>query len=153
MSEPVITWSCKKFTALTAPELYTILRLRSEVFVVEQNCVYLDPDGKDAKALHLCGWLNNEHLVAYARLLPPGISYSEASIGRVVTAAAHRKDGYGRILMRKAVENCLSLFGPSNIRIGAQQYLVKFYSEFGFQAVSEPYLEDGIPHVEMLLNN
>lgn len=147
-----VTWTCKKFDELSAAELYTILKLRSEVFVVEQNCVYLDTDGKDAQSYHLCGWLNNELLVAYARLLPPGLSYPEASIGRVVTHPAHRKDGYGKVLMQKAIKNTQSLFNISPIKIGAQQYLLQFYNSLGFTACSEPYLEDGIPHLEMLLD-
>lgn len=147
-----VTWTCKKFDELSAAELYTILKLRSEVFVVEQNCVYLDADGKDAQSYHLCGWLNNELLVAYARLLPPGLSYPEASIGRVVTHPVHRKDGYGKILMQKAIKNTQSLFNISAIKIGAQQYLLPFYNGLGFTASSEPYLEDGIPHLEMLLD-
>ncbi len=151
-STPVI-WTCKKFNELTPTELYAILKLRSEVFVVEQNCVYLDADGKDAQSLHLCGWLNNQLLVAYTRLLPAGISYNEASIGRVVTNSAHRKDGYGKTLMQKSIESVYKHFGKCPIKIGAQQYLIKFYESFGFQVISEPYLEDGIPHVSMLLNN
>ena len=148
----LITWTCKKMSDLSPSELYTILKLRSEVFVVEQNCVYLDADGKDALSYHLCGWLNNELLVAYARLLPPGLSYPEASIGRVVTNPAHRKDGYGKILMQKAIENTRSLFNTSSIKIGAQQYLLRFYNGLGFTACSEPYMEDGIPHLEMVLD-
>lgn len=153
MNEPKIIWTCKKFNELSSAELYNILKLRSEVFVVEQNCVYLDADGKDASAYHLCGWLNNDLLVAYARLLPPGISYAEASIGRVVSHPAHRKDGYGKILMKKAIEKTTLLFDTHSIKIGAQQYLLKFYNSFGFRAIGEPYMEDGIPHVEMLLSN
>lgn len=146
-----LIWTCNKMDELTPVELYLILKLRSEVFVVEQNCVYLDADGKDMQAYHLCGWLNNEVLVAYARLLAPGVSYSEASIGRVVTSPAHRKDGYGRILMQKAIDHTMELFNISSIKIGAQQYLTRFYNDAGFTVTSEPYLEDGIPHVEMLL--
>ncbi|MBC7935537.1 MAG: GNAT family N-acetyltransferase [Rhizobacter sp.] len=146
-----ITWTCKIMNELTSSELYTILKLRSEVFVVEQNCVYLDIDGKDMDAYHLCGWLNNELLVAYARLLAPGVSYTEASIGRVVTHPSHRQDGYGKKLMYKAIENTLTIFNTAAIKIGAQQYLLKFYSSLGFIVSSDPYIEDGIPHVEMLL--
>lgn len=146
-----ITWTCKIMNELTSSELYTILKLRSEVFVVEQNCVYLDIDGKDMDAYHLCGWLNNELLVAYARLLAPGVSYTEASIGRVVTHPLHRQDGYGKKLMYKAIENTLTIFNTAAIKIGAQQYLLKFYSSLGFIVSSDPYIEDGIPHVEMLL--
>lgn len=146
-------WTCKKFEDLTAAELYCILNLRNQVFVVEQNCVYLDTDGKDAASHHLCGWLHNE-LVAYCRLLPPGTAYTKlASIGRVSTHPAHRKDGYGKILMQHAIEKTYSIFNVSTIKIGAQQYLIKFYSNLGFKVISEPYLEDGIPHVEMLLSH
>lgn len=137
---------------LSTDELYSILKLRSEVFVVEQNCVYLDADGKDQDAWHLCGWLNNELLVAYTRLLAPGVSYPEASIGRVLTHPAHRKDGYGKILMQRSIEKTLAIFNVTDIKIGAQQYLTRFYSDLGFTVTSEPYMEDGIPHVEMLLS-
>lgn len=148
MNEPI--WVCKKFDELTVHELYCILKLRSEVFVVEQNCVYLDADGRDEASHHLCGWLHNR-LVAYCRLLPPGIAYeSEASIGRVVTHPAHRKDGYGKILMQKAISKTYSLFNNSHIKIGAQQYLEKFYTDLGFHTVSPVYLEDNIPHISML---
>lgn len=145
-----ITWTCKKMNELSSSELYAILKLRSEVFVVEQNCVYLDADGKDTEAYHLCGWLNNELLVAYSRLLAPGLSYAEASIGRVVTHAAYRKYGYGKTLMQKAIQNTCEIFNTNSIKIGAQQYLLEFYNSLGFTVTSETYIEDGIPHVEML---
>lgn len=142
-------WVCKKFEELTVQELYCILRLRSEVFVVEQHCVYLDADGKDLASHHLCGWLHNE-LIAYCRILPPGLSYEkESSIGRVLTHPAHRKDGYGKILMKKGIEKTYALYPGVQIKIGAQQYLEKFYGNLGFQTVSEPYLEDDIPHISM----
>jgi ElaA protein len=147
MNEP--TWICKKFETLTVSELYCILKLRSEVFVVEQNCVYLDADGKDLAAHHLCGWLHNQ-LVAYCRILPPGLSYPEASIGRVLTHSAHRKDGYGKQLMKRAIQKTYSLYPVPAIKIGAQQYLLAFYTNLGFQAVGEPYLEDDIPHITMI---
>lgn len=144
-----IHWSCKRFDELSTPELYCILHLRSTVFVVEQNCVYLDTDNRDAEAYHLCGWLHNK-LVAYCRLLPPGVAYpDEASIGRVVTAPAHRNSGFGQILMSKAIPQTFELFSVTSIKIGAQQYLTKFYGDLGFSIISEPYLEDGIPHVQM----
>ncbi len=149
---PTIIWTCKKMDELTPAELYTILKLRSEVFVVEQNCVYLDTDGKDVDAWHLCGWLNNELLVAYARLLSPGVSYAEASIGRVVTNSAYRKYGYGKILMQKAIQNTCEIYHTNAIKIGAQQYLLEFYNSLGFNVTSKTYIEDGIPHVEMLFN-
>ncbi len=147
MKEPV--WICKTFNELTVAELYRILQLRSEVFVVEQNCVYLDPDGKDLSCYHLCAWLHDQ-LVAYCRIVPPGVSYEEASIGRVLTHPAHRKDGYGKLLMQNAIKKTYALYNGSTIKIGAQQYLVQFYGDLGFEAVSEPYLEDDIPHVLML---
>ena len=147
MNEPI--WICKKMEELTVSELYSILRLRSEVFVVEQNCVYLDADGRDLGSYHLCGWLENQ-LLAYCRILPPGLAYPQASIGRVLTHPAHRMDGYGKILMQKAIKKTYALFNVPDIKIGAQQYLLKFYSELGFQAIGDGYLEDGIPHITMI---
>lgn len=148
---PVI-WTCKKFDDLTTAELYCILNLRSKVFVVEQHCVYLDTDGRDSAAFHFCGWLENK-LVAYCRLLPPGVAYPQlASIGRVVTDPAFRKDGLGKIMMTKAIVKTYDLFGVTRIKIGAQQYLTRFYENLGFRVSSEPYLEDGIPHLEMLVS-
>lgn len=144
-----INWTYKNFNELTVAELYCILELRSEVFVVEQNCVYQDIDGKDVGSLHLCGWLKNQ-LVAYCRILPPGLSYEQPSIGRVVTNAAHRKDGHGKQLMQRAIQKTYILYKSSQIKIGAQQYLFNFYNELGFRQVGQPYLEDGIPHIYML---
>ena len=149
MDTPLIT--CKKFEALTPAELYEILQLRSLVFVVEQNCVYLDADGKDAKSLHLCFYSDNK-LVAYARLLPPGLSYKEASIGRVVSHKDHRKYGFGKLLMKEAIERTLAHYDTRKIRIGAQLYLKEFYEGFGFVQASPVYDEDGIEHIEMLLD-
>jgi ElaA protein len=144
-----LQWSIKKMDELTVTELYNILKLRSEVFVVEQNCVYLDTDNKDLQSFHLCGWLK-DNLMAYARILPPGLSYPEASIGRVCTAFSVRKNGYGQILMQHAINETYSLFTCSSIKIGAQLYLHSFYKSLGFNQISEPYMEDGIPHIEML---
>ena len=141
----MIEWIYKSFDELTVAELYTVMQLRSEVFVVEQNCVYLDADGYDDRAGHLMGWRQGE-LVAYARIFPPGVTYAEASIGRVITSAAARGTGAGRELMREAIARC-----SSPIRIGAQAYLERFYGSFGFVRVSEEYLEDGIPHIQMVL--
>jgi ElaA protein len=146
-----IQWTCKKFEALTNQEVYAILKLRSEVFVVEQNCVYLDTDDKDQDSYHLCGWLDNNILAAYTRIMPPGASYADASIGRVVTAPATRKSGYGKLLMEKSIAACFELFDTPSITIGAQQYLTKFYQDLGFIQVGMPYLEDGIPHIKMTL--
>jgi ElaA protein len=141
-------WTTKNFADLSPDELYAILRLRSEVFVVEQNCVFQDMDNKDQKSWHLMGW-ENDVLIAYTRLVPPGVSYELPSIGRVVTAPATRKTGFGKILMEKSIEELTRLFGQSSIRIGAQLYLKKFYTSFGFEQSSEVYDEDGIDHIEM----
>ena len=145
----MIYWECKHFSELTVCELYSIMRLRSEVFVVEQQCIFLDADNKDQKCYHLCGW-NNQSLIAYARLVPANISYDEPSIGRVVTSPQYRRSGAGRMLMQKAVEECLLIFDKKNIKIGAQLYLKQFYESLGFRQCSEIYLEDNIEHIEML---
>ena len=144
-----LNWTYKHFASLTTQELYTILSLRSEVFVVEQNCVYLDTDNKDPDAWHLCGW-ENDTLVAYVRILAQGVSYEEASIGRVLTNPAFRKLGYGVELMKVAIDKTLQQYGVEQIKIGAQLYLLNFYSSLGFTQTSEVYMEDGIPHIEML---
>jgi len=146
-----LTWTLKNFHDLTVDELYAILHLRSEIFVVEQNCVFLDVDYKDQKASHLMGY-DNDKLVAYTRLLPPGISYTEMSIGRVVTLAAARNSGIGKLLMTTSIGKIYELFGKQPVRIGAQLYLKRFYESFGFQQSSAVYIEDGIEHIEMLLN-
>src|SRR5215471_17894979 len=145
----MIVWKCKHFSELSPYELYNILRLRNEVFVVEQNCVYQDADNKDQQSFHLCGW-NDDTLVAYVRLLPRGVAYEEPSIGRVVTSPAYRRTGAGCMLMQKAIELCLEKFGKHNIKIGAQLYLKKFYESLSFQQCGEMYLEDNIPHIPML---
>ena len=147
----LLNWTYKHFTSLTTEELYTILSLRSEVFVVEQNCVYLDTDNKDVDAWHLCGW-QNDILVAYVRILAPGVSYEEASIGRVLTNPLFRNNGYGIELMKVAIEKTMNQFDVSTIKIGAQLYLLNFYSNLGFTQTSELYMEDGIPHIEMLFD-
>jgi len=145
-----ITWILKEFTQLSTAELYAIIRLRNEVFVIEQNCIYQDADNKDQASWHLCGWAGDE-LVAYTRLLPPGLSYEECSIGRVVTSPAHRKSGIGRELMQVSIEKAIKNFNTDTIKIGAQVYLKKFYESLGFVQCSDEYLEDGIPHILMLL--
>lgn len=142
-------WICKKFEELTPYELYAILRLRSEVFVVEQNCVYLDADNKDQECWHFAGWDNNLP-IAYVRLVPPGKSFKEPSIGRVVTSPKYRTGGHGRVLMQKAIGLCKEKYGSQSIRIGAQLYLKKFYESLGFVQGSDSYLEDGIEHIEMI---
>ncbi|HSZ85617.1 MAG TPA: GNAT family N-acetyltransferase [Puia sp.] len=143
-------WLCKKFDDLTPYELYAILQLRNEVFVVEQDCVFQDADNKDQDSYHLMGWQEND-LVAYSRILPPDISYSESSIGRIVTSPRTRKNGIGRELVKQSIAELYILFGKIPIKIGAQMYLQKFYESFGFKQTSDIYLEDDIPHIEMLL--
>lgn len=145
-----LTWIFKPFEELTNKELYAILALRSEVFVVEQNCVYLDIDGKDPKSFHLMAWHGDE-LTAYTRLVPPGISFEEASIGRVITSPRYRGLGIGITLMQKSIHHTLESYATNKIRIGAQLYLKKFYEGFGFITQGDEFLEDGIPHIEMLL--
>ena len=146
-----LNWVLKKFDELTATELYAIMQLRNEVFVVEQNCVYQDADNKDAKSFHFMGW-DNTTLVAYTRIIPQGISYTEASIGRVVTNPKYRGTGAGRELMQLSIRNTYNLFNCTAIKIGAQLYLKNFYKSFGFVQCSQQYLEDNIPHIEMLLS-
>ncbi|WP_158827578.1 GNAT family N-acetyltransferase [Mucilaginibacter lacusdianchii] len=140
---------CKSFYDLTPIELYAILRLRNEIFVVEQNCVFQDADNKDQKCHHLMLWQDSS-LVAYARLVPPGISYPETSIGRIITSSTVRGTGMGSILLERALEEVQRLFGSGPVRIGAQVYALPFYEKFGFVAQGEHYDEDGIPHVEMV---
>ncbi len=146
-----MNWHIKSFTDLDLHDLYYILQLRAEVFVVEQNCPYQDIDDKDQKAIHM--WCSNDEgkIVAYCRLLPSGVTYTEPSIGRVVSAPSIRNTGSGRLLMEKAINYMLSELHHTSIRISAQLYLEKFYISLGFATVSEPYLEDDIPHIEMLL--
>lgn len=144
-----LNWTYKSFEQLSPEELYDILRLRSEIFVVEQNCVYLDTDNKDQQSFHLCARLNDA-LVAYARILPPGLAYEEPSIGRVSTSPSYRKHGAGRILMEKAIEFTSKQFPGHDIKIGAQLYLNKFYSSLGFKQLGDTYIEDGIPHIHMI---
>ena len=142
-------WILKQFDTLTPKELYNILQLRNEVFIVEQNCPYPDCDNKDIHAWHLMG-MSEDKLLAYSRLLAPGISYSESSIGRVVSSPSMRKTGMGKELMKESIEQIHKLFQTNIIRIGAQRYLQKFYESFGFIQEGEPYLEDNIPHIHML---
>jgi ElaA protein len=143
-------WISKKFDKLKPAELYAILRLRSEAFVVEQNCVFLDMDNKDQVCVHFMGWEGDE-LLACARIVPPGISYVESSIGRIVTSLGTRRKGIGRDLVRRSIELLYALHGKTVIRIGAQYYLRGFYESFGFRVSGPVYLEDGIEHIEMLL--
>lgn len=143
-----VTWSLKKFDTLTPYDLYAILQLRNEVFVVEQNCVYQDADNKDPLSFHFMGW-SNDKLVAYTRIIPPGISFEEASIGRVVSSPSVRGSGIGRELMQQSISQLYQLFGNVTIRIGAQLYLQQFYGSLGFIPHGDIYLEDNIQHIEM----
>jgi ElaA protein len=145
-----IFWKCKPFDALSPHELYAIIRLRNEVFVVEQNCVFQDADNKDQKCFHLYGYIDN-NIAAYARLVPAGISYSDnISIGRVITSPMYRRNGVGKALMQQAIQQCYDLFKKQPIKIGAQLYLKHFYESFGFVQSGDVYDEDGIPHIEMI---
>ncbi|RTZ02230.1 GNAT family N-acetyltransferase [Flavobacterium sp. RSP49] len=144
----MLKWSIKSFKELSVDELYDLLRLRSEIFVVEQNCVYLDLDGKDKVALHLIGEFEGK-IVAHSRLFKPGISFDNASIGRVTVDSNYRDKKWGHDLMRESIAGIAHHFGESHITIGAQLYLKKFYESHGFEQTSEMYLEDDIPHIEM----
>ncbi|HET9055242.1 MAG TPA: GNAT family N-acetyltransferase [Chitinophagaceae bacterium] len=146
----MINWVLKKFEDLTVYELYAVLQLRNEVFVVQQNCVFQDADNKDKQCWHYMGW-ENDNLVAYARIIPAGVAYEYASIGRVVNSPGERGRGIGKELMKTAIERTYELFGKVPIKIGAQLYLKKFYSSFGFVQTGEIYLEDGIEHIHMVL--
>ncbi|PWK26855.1 ElaA protein [Arcicella aurantiaca] len=148
-----ITWYHKHFRDLNTTELYQILQLRNEVFIVEQNCPFQDLDDKDFKCYHLMGFDTvSQKIMAYTRIVPAGVSYEEASIGRVVSSPLARGGGIGKQLMKKSVELLEELYGGVSIRIGAQLYLKKYYESFGFQQDSEVYLEDGIEHIIMLRN-
>jgi ElaA protein len=143
-----ILFEIKRFNELSTQELYSLLQLRSEVFVVEQNCVYQDIDGKDAKAIHLLGTYNNE-LVAYVRIFKPGDYFEQASIGRVVVKQMYRNRNWGYDLMNEAIQATQTVLNETKITISAQLYLKKFYENLGFIQTSEMYLEDAIPHIEM----
>jgi ElaA protein len=142
---------CKAFSDLSVDELYEILALRSEVFVVEQNCIFLDLDHKDQKALHFMGFDQKNQLMAYTRLFNESVYYQGfLSIGRVVVSPKGRGEGYGREIFGKSVEKVQELFGQKLIKIGAQAYLESFYGSFGFESINEDYVEDGIPHKMMV---
>ncbi len=144
-----IEWKLAHFNDLSANELYNILQLRSAIFVVEQNCVYLDADGKDKQCYHLFATQNNV-VIACSRIVPPGVSYTEPSIGRIATATAARGTGKGKELVKRSIEASLQLHGNTSIKIGAQLYLKKFYESFGFVQVGNVYDEDGIDHIKMI---
>lgn len=149
MSAPPLTWRCLPFDALHARTLYALLQLRTEVFVMEQACVFQDMDGADAQCFHLLGE-GAQGLAACARLVPAGLKFTEASIGRVVTLPAARGGGLGHVLMREAVQALHGLWGVQPIRIGAQAHLQPFYQQHGFEPCGPIYIEDGIDHIEMV---
>jgi ElaA protein len=144
-----LRWRCLPFAALDAATLYALLQLRSQVFVVEQNCVYLDPDGADVDCHHLLGFDAEGRVQAALRLVPPGLKYAEASIGRVVTSAAVRGGGLGHELVAQGLRECARLHAGHGLRISAQAHLQRFYEAHGFRVEGETYLEDDIPHIEM----
>lgn len=147
-------WKTKAFQELSLEELYQIMVLRQVVFVVEQNCPYVDADGKDQESFHLLAYDEDEELVAYARLLPKGVSYKDAvSIGRVVNSSKVRGKGVGKQLMEVAIQETKRLFGNEKLTISGQCYLQRFYEDLGFEIVGESYLEDDIPHFKMNLQN
>lgn len=145
-----MNWVIKTFEELTTSELYAILHLRSEVFVVEQHCNYQDMDYADQQAIHVQGYTEQGKLVVYTRLFAAGIKFAETSIGRVVSSATVRGTGAGRLLMQKSIDVLEELYGKVPIRIGAQLYLQKFYESLGFEQKSGIYLEDNIEHIEMV---
>ena len=144
-----IDWKFAAFDALTLDQLYAVLQLRSEVFVVEQACVFQDMDGADTAAMHLLG-TSGGRLVAYARCFAAGVKFKEASIGRLITRSELRGSGAGHVLVRRAIASVTQQWGPQAIRIGAQARLEIFYRQHGFETTGEPYIEDGIAHIEML---
>ena len=147
-----MTIKCLPFYRLNLDEFYEIMTLRQEVFVVEQNCPYLDADGKDPDAWHLMGLDKDGRLIAYTRILPKGISYKDyIAIGRVVTSPKVRKMGVGKEIMIASLDWCKNYFPNDNIKISAQTYLLDFYKNLGFEPVGEGYLEDDIPHIAMVL--
>lgn len=143
-----LRFKIKRFKELSVPELYQSLQLRSEVFVVEQNCVYQDIDGKDEKALHVIGYFEG-NIVAYCRLFAPGDYFEAASVGRVVISPEHREKKWGHALMDVAIAGIKEHYGTAEIIISAQLYLKKFYESHGFIQVGDVYPEDGIPHIRM----
>lgn len=145
-----LNWIYKHFDELTVHELYAIIQLRIAVFSIEQNCIYQDADEKDQQCFHLAGWHGNS-LVAYCRIVPPGVSYNHPSIGRVVSSPDYRKGGYGRQMMQNAIAATITQYNDPIIIISAQLYLKRFYESFGFIQQGNGYLEDDIPHIKMQL--
>jgi len=150
MKPEALFFKVKHFQELSREELYEVLRLRAEVFVVEQDCVYQDVDGKDDKALHVLGFKQNK-LVAYTRLFPPGDYFDKASIGRVVVQEKERSHQYGYHLMQRSIQAIEHHYHTTTIKISAQTYLTQFYNNLGFKQLGGEYMEDGIPHIGMIL--
>ncbi|WP_339673576.1 GNAT family N-acetyltransferase [Dasania marina] len=162
-NEPAMNWICLPFAQLNTEQLYELMKLRVDVFVVEQTCPYNELDNKDRNpgCYHLLGYQESDQegqdgqdgqLAAYSRLLAPGISYEHVSIGRIVTSPAHRGNGLGQLLINTAITQCRQLWPHCAIDIGAQLHLSDFYGRFGFKAFSDSYLEDDIPHIDMRLS-
>jgi ElaA protein len=147
--EPI--WRCVRLEALTPRELQRIHEARQQVFVVEQDCAFQDADRADEHSAHLCAWTKEGELLAYCRIVDPGVKYTEPSIGRVLTTAAVRGTGLGRELLRRSIAASRTAYPGRDIRISAQHRLESFYREAGFVSVGEPYLEDELPHIEMRL--
>jgi ElaA protein len=147
-----MSWKIKNFNQLSTHELYELLQVRTQVFVVEQECPYLEVDGKDLQSHHLYREENGE-VVAYARLLPAGVSYNEPSIGRVLVKEGHRRKGFASELVKRGLAFIHDEWGNQPVKIQAQEYLREFYGSFGFRAITETYLDDGIPHIDMILQN
>ena len=148
---PKLDFKIKSFTELDTKELYEILSLRSEVFVVEQDCVYQDMDFKDQQAFHICGYQGGE-LVAYTRVFGPGEYFDQTSIGRVLVKMSHRKKDFGIQIMQSSIRYIELVYKGKDIKISAQSYLERFYKYLGFIPTGKTYLEDGIPHMEMIKN-
>jgi len=147
---PPLRWTWYRWHEMSADVVYAAMRLRSAIFVVEQQCVFPDMDGRDPACEHLCGWDGAGELVAYLRLVPPGVRTPEVSLGRVVVAAAARGRGLGRAVMLAGLEGCAVRYPGAPVKVSAQRHLERFYSGLGFRTVSAPYDEDGIPHVDMV---
>ena len=145
-------WILKKFQDLTVDEFHDILQLRINVFIVEQNCPYLELDDKDKIAFHLFGINKENKMIAYTRIFKPGDYYKEVAFGRVVVHQDYRNQNIGFQLVEQTIIEIDKLFGNTNIKIGAQTYLNNFYQSFGFHQVGDEYIEDGIPHIHMLIN-
>lgn len=144
-----ISWIFKRFEKLTTKELYDFLALRQEVFIVEQECPYVDADGKDLDSFHLMGYKDN-NLAAYARITFPGVRFKEVSIGRIVSSQKYRRQGFGKAIIAESLKRIEQEYGEVAVRLSGQTYLIDFYKQFDFEVDSEEYPEDGIPHVEMV---